>query len=68
MKNKLKELIEMYKKRCKLIEAEWCTIDKDGEPVFSYDCDFDDQCSTAEAESEYYTLLGVIDELESLID
>ena len=63
MENKLKTLIEKYKNRCKEIEDQWCSIDEDGKAVFDYDGDYDDQLMTAEVESEYYTLLSVIEEL-----
>lgn len=68
MENKLKNLIEKYKNRCKEIEDQWCSIDEDGEAVFDYDGDYDDQLMTAEAESEYYTLLSVIEELLGLLE
>ena len=68
MENKLKNLIEKYKNKCEEIENQWCSIDEDGEPIFNYDCDCDDQLLTAEAESEYYTLLNVIEELEELLE
>lgn len=68
MENKLKNLIEKYKDKCKEIEDQWCSIDENGEPIFNYECDYDDQLMTAEAESEYYTLLNVIEELEELLE
>ena len=67
MENKLKLLIEKYKNRCEEIKEQWCSIDENGEPVFDYECDYDDQLMTTEAESEYYTLLNVVEELEELL-
>ena len=67
MKTKIRELINKYKDRCKQIEKDWCTFDWKNEPMFNYEVDCDDQVSTAEAESEYYTLLNVIEELEEIV-
>ena len=67
MENRIRVLIEKYKSRCEEIEEQWCSIDENGEPVFDYECDYDDQLMTTEAESEYYTLLNVIEELEELL-
>lgn len=67
MKTRIRNLINKYKDRCKQIEDEWCTFDSENEPVFDYDCDFDDQLMTTEIESEYYTLLNVIEELEEIV-
>lgn len=67
MKNKIKKLIERYQARCNQIEKEWCTIAENGRPRFNYEVDYDDQVMTAEAESEYYTLLDVIDELKEIV-
>ena len=67
MKNKIKKLIEKYQIKCNQIEKEWCIIAENGKPRFNYECDCDDQVMTAEAESEYYTLLTVIDELKEIV-
>lgn len=68
MKTKIRNLINKYADRCKEIENQWCSIDENGEPVFDYACDYDDQLMTTEAESEYYILLNVIEELEELLE
>ncbi len=67
MKNKIIKLINKYNDRCKQIENECCILDENGEAIFNYDCDYDDQLMTTEIESEYYTLLNVIEELEEIV-
>ena len=67
MKEKIKNLINKYQDRCNQIEEEWCTTDETGEPQFNYECDYDDQLMIAEIESEYYTFLAVITDLEELL-
>lgn len=69
MKNKIKELITEYKQRCdEILESSGATIDEHGDPIFDYNCDYDDQLYSMEYETEYYTLVGVIADLEMLLE
>lgn len=58
----IQNLINKYTERCNKILEE-STVN--GE--FDYNCDADDQVLTAEAETEYYTLLNVIEDLKKLV-
>lgn len=69
MKNKIKELITEYKQRCdEILEDSGATIDEYGDPIFDYDCDYDDQLYSMEYETEYCTLIEVITDLEMLLE
>lgn len=69
MKNKIKKLITEYKQRCdEIIESSGATIDEYGDPIFDYECDYDDQLYSMGYETEYYTLIGVIADLEMLLE
>lgn len=69
MKNKINKLIAEYKQRCdEILESSGATIDENGDPIFDYECDYDDQLYSMEYETEYYTLIGVIADLEMLLE
>ena len=66
---KVKELIAEYEKICEnIIISSGATIDENGDPVFNYDCDYDDQLASVEYETEYYTYLNVIGNLKAIIE
>lgn len=65
---KVKELITEYEKICEnIIISSGATIDENGDPVFNYDYDYDDQMSSIEYETEYYTYLNVIGNLKAIV-
>ena len=69
MKNKINKLIAEYKQRCdEILESSEATIDENGDLIFDYECDYDDQLYYMKYETEYCTLIGVITDLEMLLE
>lgn len=72
MKEDIKELINKYEKRRKVVEEHCinrynCKL-VDGELIFYYDMDDEDNCMMSGYSEEYYTLKEVIKDLQRILD
>lgn len=68
----MKELIDKYEKRCKVIEEHCinrygCRL-VDGALIFYYGVDDEDNCMMSGYSEEYYTLKEVIKDLQRILD